>query len=214
MTLSKSIYRAFEKIVGPNNISDDPAMLDTYVTPMCQSQHHMGPAYGVSTPRGLAVLMPGSTEEVQGIVKLCNQYGIKFKASSTFWTSRGNISDDNAITLDMKRMDRILEINVKNQYAVIEPYVIGAQLQAETMKHGLNTTIIGAGSSCSPLASACSNGGPSPYALFGGLLRENLLSFEWVTPTGEIMRSGSLGSGMGWFCDDGPGPGLRGIIMG
>jgi hypothetical protein len=213
MTLTKAVYREFERIVGPKNISDDPAVLDTYVTPMAQSQHHMGPAYGVSTPRGLAVLMPGSTEEVQAIVKACNKHKIKFKASSTFWTSRGNISDDHAITLDMRRMDRILEINVQNQYAVIEPYVIGSTLQAETMKLGLNTTIIGAGSSCSPLASACANGGPSPFALFGGLTRENLLAFEWVMPNGEVLRSGSLGAGLGWFCDDGPGPGLRGLMM-
>jgi hypothetical protein len=214
MAFSKEIYREFEDIVGPDNISDDPALLDTYITPLCQSQHHLGPVYNVFTPRGQAVLMPGSTEEVQGIVKLCNKYGVKFKASSTFWTSRGNISDDYGITIDMRRMNHIVEINEKNQYAVIEPYVIGATLQAEAMKVGLNTTIIGAGSSCSPLASACSNGGPTPYALYGGLTRENLLAFEWVMPTGEIFRSGSLGSGLGWYCDDGPGPGLRGIIMG
>lgn len=211
--LSKKMYREFEDIVGRDNISDDPAMLDAYVTHLSQSSNHLGPLYGVSTPRGLAVLMPGNTEEVQGIVKLCNKYGIKFKASSTFWASRGNISDDYAITLDMRRMDKILEIDEKNQFAVIEPYVTGAQLQAEAMKVGLNTTIIGAGSSCSPLASACANGGPSPFAYYGGLLRENLLAFEWVMPTGEILRSGSLGSGLGWFCDDGPGPGLRGLIM-
>lgn len=213
MTMSKEIYQAFKDIVGPDNISDDPALLDTYVTPLCQSQHHMGPVYNVFTPRGLAVLMPGSTEEVQSIVKLCNKYGIKYKASSTFWTSRGNISDDYAITLDMKRMNHIIEIDEKNQFAVIEPYVIGATLQAEAMKVGLNTTIIGAGSSCSPLASACANGGPSPFALYGGLTRENLLSFEWVMPTGEILKSGSLGSELGWFCDDGPGPGLKGLMM-
>jgi hypothetical protein len=213
MGLSKEIYQAFEDVVGSDYISDDPALLDTYITPLCQSQHHMGPVYDVFTPRGQAVLLPGSTEEVQGIVKLCNKYDIKYKASSTFWTSRGNISDDYGITLDMRRMDRIVEIDEKNQFAVIEPYVTGATLQAEAMKVGLNTTIIGAGSSCSPLASACANGGPSPYALYGGLTRENLLSFEWVMPTGEIMRSGSLGAGLGWFSDDGPGPGLRGIIM-
>lgn len=213
MTLAKEIYQEFENIVGPDNISDDPVMLDTYVTPMAQAQHHLGPVYDVSTPRGLAVLMPGSTEEVQSIVKACNKYKIKFKAASTFWTSRANISDDNAITLDMRRMDHILEINVKNQYAVIEPYVIGATLQAEAMKVGLNTTMIGAGSSCSPLASACAQGGPSPFALYSGLTRENLLAFEWVMPTGEILRSGSLGSGLGWFCDDGPGLGLKGLMM-
>lgn len=213
MTLSREVYQEFENIVGPDNISDDPAILDTYITPMAQSQHHMGPVYDVFTPRGLAVLMPGKTEEVQDIVRLCNKHRIKYKAASTFWTSRANISDDKAITLDMRRMDHILQIDEKNQYAVIEPYVTGATLQAEAMKVGLNTTIIGAGSSCSPLASACANGGPSPFALFGGLTRENLLAFEWVMPTGEVFKSGSLGSGLGWFCDDGPGPGLRGLIM-
>jgi len=213
MTMSKEIYKEFEDVVGPANISDDPAILDSYITPMCQSQHHMGPVYNVFTPQGLAVLMPGRTEEVQAIVKLCNKHRIKFKASSTFWTSRGNISDDYAITLDMRRMDHILEINEKNQYAVIEPFVTGGTLQAEAMKVGLNTTIIGAGSSCSPLASACANGGPSPFAYYGGLTRENLLSFEWVMPNGEILKSGSLGSELGWFCDEGPGPGLRGVMM-
>jgi hypothetical protein len=210
----KEIYKEFEDIVGQDNISDDPAVLDSYVTPMAQAQHHMGPVHGVTTPRGLAVLMPGSTEEVQKIVRVCNKYKIKFHAASTFWTSRANICDDNAVTLDMRRMDRILEINEKNHYAVIEPFVIGATLQAEAMKVGLNCTIIGAGSSCSPLASACANGGPSPFSMYGGLTRECLLAFEWVMPNGEIFRSGSLGSGSGWFCDDGPGPGLRGLIMG
>ena len=49
-------------------------------------------------------------------------------------------------------MDRILEIDEKNMFAVIEPYVIAATLQAEAMKVGLNCHMIGAGASCSPLA--------------------------------------------------------------
>ncbi len=43
---------------------------------------------------------------------------------------------------------------------------------------------------------------------------ENLLGMEWVTPEGEIVRTGSLGSGDGWFCSEGPGPSLRGICRG
>ena len=35
-------------------------------------------------------------------------------------------------------MNRIIEINEKNMYAVVEPYVISAQLQAELMKRGLH----------------------------------------------------------------------------
>ena len=64
-------------------------------------------------------------------------------------------------------MDRILEIDEKNMFAVVEPYVIGATLQAEAMKVGLNTHIIGAGASTSPLASACAYGGPGPASFYG-----------------------------------------------
>ena len=101
-------------------------------------------------------MLPASTEEVQEIVKVCNKYKIKFKASSTFWGGMGYPSHEDAIQLDMRRMNHILEIDKKNLFAVVEPYVIGATLQAEAMKVGLNTHIIGAGGSCSPLASATS----------------------------------------------------------
>jgi glycolate oxidase len=139
---------------------------------------------------------------------------MKVKASSTFWSAMGYPSGKNTIQLDMRRMDRILEIDEKNMFAVIEPGVIGAVLQAETMKVGLNTHISGAGSSCSPLASATSYNGAGPGGLFMGFNDENLLALEWVMPNGEIMRTGSLGSGLGWFCGEGPGPGVRGIIRG
>jgi len=42
----------------------------------------------------------------------------------------------------------------------------------------------------------------------------NQLALEWVTPDGEIVRLGSLASLGEWFCGDGPGPSLRGIIRG
>jgi glycolate oxidase len=42
----------------------------------------------------------------------------------------------------------------------------------------------------------------------------NLLGAEWVLPDGEVLRLGTLGSGLGWFCGDGPGPSLRGIVRG
>jgi glycolate oxidase len=40
----------------------------------------------------------------------------------------------------------------------------------------------------------------------------NHLAMEWVTPEGDIVRSGSLGSSDEWFCGDGPGPSLRSVL--
>ena len=158
--------------------------------------------------------MPGSTEEVQAIVKLCNKYKIKFKASTTFWSAQGYPSEDDTIQLDMRRMDRILEIDEKNMYAVVEPGVIAATLQAETMKVGLNTHVAGSGCSCSVLVGATSYFGSGPGNLYGGWFYDNLLGMEWVLPTGEIFRTGSLGSDCGWFCGEGPGPSMKGTARG
>ncbi|MEJ2102526.1 MAG: FAD-binding oxidoreductase [Desulfobacterales bacterium] len=214
MALSKEIYQTLEGIVGSEFISRDPALLDSYRYSLAQTSIHLGPYFDTYTPRGEAVLMPGSTEEVQAIVKLCNRYRIKFKASSTFWSAMGYPSYENTIQLDMRRMNRILEIDEKNMLAVIEPGVIGGTLQAEAMKRGLNTHLTGAGASCSPLASVAAYNGAGPDCMFLGFGNENLLGLEWVMPNGDIMRTGSLGSGIGWFCGDGPGPGIRGIIRG
>lgn len=214
MTLPKNVYLLLEDIVGPKNISDDPAVLDSYRYSLAHTAIHLGPFFDTYTPRGAAVLLPGSTEEVQAIVKLCNKYKIKFKASSTFWSAQGYPSEDNTIQLDMRRMDRILEIDEKNMFAVIEPGVIGATLQAEAMKLGLNTHIPGSGCSCSTLASATSYFGSGPSNLYGGCHYDNLLSVEWVMPTGEILRTGSLACGCGWFCGEGPGPSMKGVARG
>lgn len=214
MALLKDIYQAFETIVGTQNISEDPAILDSYTTVMSQTSSHIGPFYKVATPRPQAVLLPANTEEVQNIVRLCNEHKIKFKAASTFWSAMGYVSDDYSIQLDMRRMNRILEIDVKNQFAVIEPYVTGATLQSETMKFGLNTPITGAGGSCSILAGTSSWVGLGPSAISMGSHSENLLGAEWVLPNGDVLRTGSLGADSGWFCGEGPGPSLRALFRG
>jgi FAD/FMN-containing dehydrogenase len=84
MSIAKAAYSALHDIVGSRYISNDPAMLDSYRYSLSQTSTHQGPFFGVYTPRGAAVLLPGSVEEVQAIVKICNTYTIKFKASSTF----------------------------------------------------------------------------------------------------------------------------------
>lgn len=214
MPLAANVYQALEDIVGARNVSQDPAILESYRYSLSHTANHLGPFYGVYTPRGAAVVLPGSAEEVQAIVKLCNKYGIKFKASSTFWSGQGFPSHDDTLQLDMRRMDRVLEIDEKNMYAVVEPGVIGATLQAEAMKVGLNTHLPGSGCSCSILAGATSYFGSGPSNLYGGWHHDNLLGMEWVMPTGDLFRIGSLGSGCGWFCGEGPGPSMKGVARG
>jgi glycolate oxidase len=92
-------------------------------------------------------------------------------------------------------------------YAVVEPYVISAQLQAELMKRGLHFNVKGAGTNCSAMLRGH---GHLDQTTSGD--DRNHLAIEWVTPEGDIVRSGSLGSSDEWFCGDGPGPSIRSIL--
>ena len=213
MALSQDMYQGFEDIVGPDNVSNDPAVLQSYIYPL-RAPASLPPYYGKSRPSPLAVVMPATTDEVQAIVKMCNRYKLKCKAFGTGWSSNARPLTDDCISLDLRRMNRILEIDENNMFAVVEPYVIGSQLQAEAMKVGLNCHMIGAGGSGSILASATSYKGEGPDSISMGYSSENLLAAEWVMPTGDILRTGSLGSGCGWFCGEGPGPSTRGVFRG
>jgi glycolate oxidase len=79
------------------------------------------------------------------------------------------------------------------------------------MKVGLNAHLPGSGCSCSILATATSYFGSGPSNLYGGWQHDNLLGKEWVMPTGDLFRTGSLGSGCGWLCGEGPGPSMKGV---
>jgi glycolate oxidase len=202
-------YKALEEAVGQENASREPAVLDGYAW---QPTMNDDPAKWVQRPA--AAVLPASTEEVQEVVRACNRHGLKFKAFSTGWGVYSGPTCEGVVQIDLRRMDRILEIDEKNMYAVVEPYVNGAQLQAESMKVGLNTHIIGAGPACSPLASATSMAGVGWDGIYMSYSARNVLGAEWVLPDGEVLRLGTLGSDAGWFCGDGPGPSLRGLMRG
>jgi glycolate oxidase len=212
MAFDRQVYRAFEDIVGGRFISEDPAVTQNYRCITAQSSAHYGP-YDHRTPAPQAVIMPGSVEEVQQIIRLCNKYKIEFKASSTFWAAMGYIGSDNAVQMDLVRMDR-MSIDAKNMIAVIEPFVPYGVIQTETMKKGLNINMAGVGASASLLAGTAGHVGFGPSSIFMGTANENLLGAEWVLPDGRILRTGTLGAEGEWYCGEGPGPSSRAILRG
>jgi len=187
MALSKDVYSAFEDVVGPEYICDDPAIMPSY--------------HGTEFA---AVILPKNTLEVQAIIKLCNKHNVQFRPVCTGWTG---MFQEGILYMDLRRMNRIIEINEKNMYAVVEPYVTSAQLQAELFKRGLHFNVKGAGTNCSAMLRGH---GHLDQTTSGD--DRNHLAIEWVTPEGDIVRSGSLGSSDEWFSGDGPGPSIRSIL--
>ena len=64
MSLSREIYSEFEAIVGSEHISDKPHIL--------AGNRAKTPDYPLEYKSAEAIIRPGSVEELQAVVKLCN----------------------------------------------------------------------------------------------------------------------------------------------
>ena len=203
-------------LLGSENFSNDPVITDTYAYNWCiefvnAAEGKTGDEVNGFYHRPAAVALPSTTQEVVELIKLCNKHGLKFKAQSTGLGPWNNASGTDVVIVDLRRMNKLIKIDAKNMYAVVEPYVSGAQLQVEAMKVGLNDHMPGCGPMGSPLASATSMCGPGFTSASTGFSDRNVLGVEWVLPTGEILKLGSLGmkENADWYSGDGPGPSLR-----
>ncbi len=201
-----------EKLVGKQWVSAAPCVLDTYAYYM--NPEVMNKDGSQWLPRQAAVTLPGSTAEVQEIMRFCSASRYMAKPLSTGFHTAAAASNENVIILDLKRMNRIVEIDIQNQIAVVEPYVRAIDLQTEIVRHGLNCHIVSSGANHSLLASHAAAWGYGVSGAATSFSGRNLLGVEWVLPTGEAVTIGSAGSGCGWFSPDGPGPSMRGIVRG
>ena len=202
------IYGELVNILGERNVADGRATCLAYSRDM----------FAVSLLRRKRlpgfIALPGGTDDVQKIVQLANRYKFPFSVISGGWMfPLMGAAKDYWCVIDFKRMTR-LEMDERNMYAIIEPNVTHAQVQAEAMKVGLFNGVPLVGAHMSALANHAWHGWHGT-AYRSGFSTRNILGTEVVMPTGEILRTGSLASpGAGDFWGEGPGPDLRSLRKG
>ncbi|MEI6126798.1 MAG: FAD-binding oxidoreductase [Pseudomonadota bacterium] len=214
--LQPEVYKALEDIVGPEYISQDRATVECYSKFSVDiggtlKKHAKDPS---NIPA--CIVLPGTTEEVQSIMRVCNRYRVKvIPFTNGMITFNGPPTPDPTVCVHVSRMNKVLEINEDTMTARLEAYADYAQLQAEAMKKGL-------WNGGSPLATTlCKLSSQSAFAGIWqtdhkyGTLSRNIISIKLVTPTGEIFITGSdTVSGMDTFWEYGPGPDLYSLIRG
>jgi FAD/FMN-containing dehydrogenase len=212
VSIPKEVFRVLKSIVGSEYISEDPVDCLAHTPGPNGFEADLGIATILKTPG--CVVFPSTTGEVQKIVRTCNRYRVPFMPVSTqWWAGRGAPKVEDALLLDLKRMDRC-EIDEKHMYAIVGSGIIYSQLQEEAMKRGLYTTIPGGGSQVGVVANHILYGS-SPLNYRTCIANRRILGVEWVLPNGEILRLGSLAFNKDDFLwGEGPGPDLRGLIRG
>ncbi|GAH72826.1 unnamed protein product, partial [marine sediment metagenome] len=120
------IYRSLINIVGEDRVSNSQEELFIYSRDP-----------GAQHPRKVDyVVMPKTVEEVQKVIILANKEKIPITPlGAGFTLSALVVPNKGGIVLDMKGMDKIIEVNEKNRYAVVEAGVSHAALKTYLEKN-------------------------------------------------------------------------------
>ncbi|MDV7212897.1 FAD-binding oxidoreductase [Azotobacter beijerinckii] len=182
-----SALEKFRRVVGSEWVFAGGEDLETYRDP-----------YSVvwgekEETRPSAAVAPASVEQVQGIVRIANEYGIPLYSISTgknlgYGTNAPNHSG--SVILDLKRLNRILQVDDKRHFCIVEPgvsyYDLYSHLQANGFKLLMDLP-------SNPMGGPVGNSIDRGVGYSANRYRDHFSSvcgMEVVLPNGELLRTG------------------------
>ncbi len=150
--------------------------------------------------RPLAVVFPRTTEQVAAVVKLLYENRIPFgpRGAGTGLSSGalalGCEEGQRSVTIEMARMNKVLEVDYANQRAVVQPGLINIRLSQAVAARGYHyAPDPSSQTSCTIGGNVAENAG-GPHCLKYGATTNHILGLEVVLPTGEIVNFGGAGA--------------------
>ena len=172
---------ALTAIVGAENIYHDKAHLRAYSYDATRTYYEPD-----------AVLFPRDEEDISRILVYCNHHRIAIvpRGAGSGFTG-GALPVNGGIVLAMeKHMNRILEIDMENMLAVVQPGVINKDLQRHVEERGLFYPPDPASEEYSTLGGNVSENAGGMRAAKYGLTKDYVMALRAVLPNGDIIRAG------------------------
>lgn len=186
-----AVYRALADIVGEDYVSAQTEELFTYSKDL-----------GTSEPRWPEyVAAPKTADEVSRIVEMANEKKLAVVPLGGGMSLAGlALALRGGITLDLKRMDQILELNEQGRYMVVEAGVSHGKVTSYLHKNAPH--LMHSEPGAPPAATVGGNlaiHGQGDLAHPYGFNSDMINGLEVVLPTGEICRMGSCALGNDWY---------------
>lgn len=155
-----------------------------------------------------AVVFPTSTAQVVEVVKVCNRHEIPFvpRGAGTSLAG-GTLAVGGGVMVCLTRMKRIVEVNTRDRYAIVEPGVVNVWLTRALGGSGFHYAPDPSSQTACTIGGNVATNSGGPHTLKYGVTVNFVRGVELVLPDGSVYETGGV-------VEDVTGYDLPGVIVG
>ena len=174
--------RELETLLGKRNVLSSPEDLTLY--------EYDG---SVDKARPDLVVFPRTTEDVAGIVKITRRHGIPIlgRGAGT-GLSGGSIPLSGGVVIGFSRMNKILEIDLENERAIVQPGVVNLDITAAVQADGYFYAPDPSSQKACTIGGNVAENAAGPHTLAYGVTSNHVLGLELVLMDGSVVQTGGL----------------------
>jgi len=155
-----------------------------------------------------AVVIPETQTEVIETVKLCHRHGVPFVARGSGTSlSGGSVPVKDGVVIALNRLTRILNLDLRERIAVVEPGVINLDVSKAVAAEGLYYAPDPSSQQICTIGGNLAFNSGGAHCLKYGMTSNHVLAVKVVLPDGEVVQLGSESL-------EGVGPDLVGLFVG
>ncbi|MBW3541234.1 MAG: FAD-binding protein [Planctomycetes bacterium] len=154
------------------------------------------------------VVFPETADEIAAIVQICNEFDVPFVPRGAGTSLAGGcLPVGGGVMIALTRMKRILEVNLRDRYAVVEPGLVNVHLTRHLAGTGFHYAPDPSSQGACTIGGNVATNSGGPHTLKYGVTVNHVLGVEIVLADGTITR-------LGGPCEDVPGYDLTGLFVG
>src|SRR3989440_10406627 len=137
------------------------------------------------------VVIPATAKEVAQVVKICADARVPVTARSAASSlAGGTVPVEGGVVLTFARMDRILEIDIENLRAVVQPGVVNLALSQALKPHGYYYVPDPSSQGACTIGGNVGTNAGGPHTLLYGVTVNHVTGLELALPSGELVQVG------------------------
>ncbi len=173
----KDLINELRDIVGTDAVIADEQELLVYE---CD-------AYTLQKNLPTAVVLPTTTEEVVAVVNLCKRLQLPIIPRGAGTSLSGAVlAVDGGVMIALTRMNRVLNVDVRNRRALVEAGCVNAWITRDTEAHGLFFAPDPSSQSACTIGGNVATNSGGPHTLKNGVTTNHVLGYEIVLPDGTV----------------------------